>query len=69
MDHMQVHIIDLVKHDHPEWVEGNGICVQCHEYYKSEIDGSVFKDADCALRKRKIKGLMKILSNFFAKKR
>ena len=49
MDHTDRHIIDLVKHDHPEWVDKEGLCPQCAAYYRSEIEGSFFKDAPCAL--------------------
>jgi hypothetical protein len=56
-EHTDKHIIDLLKHDHPEWVEDNGLCPRCAEYYRSEIAGSVFKDAPCALRIRKVKNL------------
>lgn len=67
-DHTDRHIIDLVKHDHPEWVDTQGLCPQCAEYYRSEIKGSVFKDAACAIRSRKVKSFWKKLAGFFLKK-
>lgn len=67
-EHTDKHIIDLVKHDHPEWVDTQGLCPQCFEYYRSEINGSIFKDAACALRLRRIRSLRKTLKNFFGKK-
>lgn len=66
--HTEQHIIDLLKHDHPEWIEDNGLCKKCYEYYSAEIKGSVFKDAPCALRIRKIKQILKPLWNLFQKK-
>lgn len=54
-EHTEQHIINLVKHDHPEWTENNGLCPRCAEYYRSEMRGSTFKDVPCALRNRKIK--------------
>lgn len=55
--HTEKHIVDLVKHDHPDWIETNGLCQKCFEYYQKEIQGSVFKDAVCALRIRKTKNI------------
>ena len=69
MDHTQDHIIDLVKRDHPQWVEANGICKPCYEYYKAEIEGSIFKDTECALRIRKVKKVVKGISNFFNRRK
>jgi hypothetical protein len=28
-DHTDQHIIDLIKHDHPDWVEKDGVCLHC----------------------------------------
>ena len=53
-DHTDKHIVDLIKHDHPDWEEKDGLCPKCYEYYRAEITGSIFKDAPCALRNRKI---------------
>ena len=64
-DHTENHIIELVKHDHPQWVEKNGMCVQCLEYYRSELKGSAFHDAPCVLRQRKIAAFFASLKNFF----
>ncbi len=68
LDHTEKHIIDLVKNDHPDWIEKDGICKACAEYYHSEIEGSVFKDAACALRQRKVKGVLGWIGNLFGKK-
>ena len=54
-EHTEKHIVDLVKVDHPDWVETDGMCKKCIEYYKAELKGTIFGDAPCALRIRKIK--------------
>jgi len=64
-DHTEKHIVDLVKHDHPDWAEKDGICRKCYEYYKQELQGTIFKDAPCALRKRKVTAFFQSVSNFF----
>ena len=67
-DHTNRHIVDLVKHDHPEWVEGSGICKKCVEYYEQELRGSVLKDAACAIRMRKTHKFFSYFSRFFCGK-
>lgn len=37
--HTDEHIIELVKERHPEWVEEDGMCQKCYEYYRNEIEG------------------------------
>jgi len=64
-EHTEKHIIELVKHDHPEWVEADGLCPACAQYYHHEIEGSVFKDAPCALRARKVKNFWERLTRLF----
>ncbi|MBP9855115.1 MAG: hypothetical protein KBD53_09650 [Candidatus Omnitrophica bacterium] len=66
-DHTDRHILDLVKHDHPEWVDTQGMCSACEEYYRNEINGGIFKDSACALRNRKIKSFWGSLKSFFGK--
>lgn len=66
-DHTDKHIIDLVKHDHPDWVDEDGMCRQCYDYYKGEINGSIFKDAPCAIRIRKSKRFLSWVKNIFKK--
>ena len=39
VEHTENHIIDLIKKDHPDWVENNGLCRKCHDYYKRELRG------------------------------
>ena len=65
MDHTQKHIMDLVKHDHPDWTEKDGICQQCVKYYEDELKGSTFGDAPCVLRQRKVKGLWQKITGLF----
>lgn len=31
-------VIDLIKRDHPEWVQPDGACAKCVEYYESLDD-------------------------------
>ena len=65
--HGDKHIVDLLKYDHPEWVEKNGLCQKCYAYYKAEIDGSVFKDVPCVNRNRFIKKIFRPIKMFFIK--
>jgi len=67
VDHTEKHVVDLVKHDHPDWVEKDGMCRKCLDYYRAEIKGSVFKDVPCVMRNRKIKGVFSAITNFFKK--
>jgi len=39
VEHTENHIIDLIKKDHPDWVENNGLCRKCHDYHKRELRG------------------------------
>lgn len=64
-DHTERHIIDLIKHDHPDWVESDGVCKKCADFYRAEITGSIFKDVPCAMRNRKIKSFWQKLKGIF----
>ena len=66
-DHTEIHIVDLVKHDHPQWIETDGICQQCVEYYRAELKGSLFHDAPCVLRQRKLNQVFQSFKNLFNK--
>ena len=35
--HTEEHIIDLIKKDHPDWVEKDGMCKICYDYYKKQL--------------------------------
>ena len=69
IDHTEKHVIDLIKHDHPDWVEKDGVCQKCAEYYRQEIQGSIFKDAPCALRIRKARGFVQRIADLFQQKK
>ena len=64
-DHIEKHIVDLVKIDHPDWVEGQGMCQKCVDYYAKELRGGVFGDAACAMRRRKAKSFLQTIAGFF----
>lgn len=68
LDHTEKHVIELVKTDHPEWVEANGLCQKCVDYYHGELKGSVFKDAACVKRQRRVNGLINKIKNVFHKR-
>ena len=38
IDHTEMHIIDEIKRLHPEWVEANGVCNKCFEYYDKQLN-------------------------------
>ena len=54
--HMEKHIVDLVRQDHPQWAEVNGMCQLCYDYYKNELKGGIFGDVPCAMRRRMTRG-------------
>ena len=64
-DHTEKHIVELIKSDHPEWMEKDGICQKCLQYYKQELDGSVFHDVACVKRQRKVKGIVGWVKGIF----
>lgn len=35
--HTEGHIVDAIKEKHPDWIESNGICKKCYEYYKKQF--------------------------------
>ena len=64
-DHTDNHVIDLIKHDHPEWIQKDGMCQKCIDYYSSEIKGSTFGTAKCAIRRRGINNFLNSIKNIF----
>lgn len=52
VDHTETHVIDEIKAKHPDWVEENGMCQQCLDYYKGELKGKPFADFQCKERRR-----------------
>ena len=39
MDHTKQHIIEEIQTDHPDWVEEDGVCRKCAEYYRRQLRG------------------------------
>lgn len=37
--HTEDHIVDLIKAKHPDWVDDDGICQKCVDYYKKQLKG------------------------------
>jgi hypothetical protein len=37
ISHTDKHIIDRIKKKHPAWVEKDGICTKCFDYYKKQL--------------------------------
>ena len=35
--HTEEHIVNIIKKKHPDWVEKDGLCKRCHEYYKKQL--------------------------------
>jgi len=35
--HTEEHIVDEIKKVHPNWVEKDGMCGKCYEYFKKEL--------------------------------
>ncbi len=38
-DHTEDHIVDIIKKDHPQWVDENGVCVKCLDHYRKQLKG------------------------------
>jgi hypothetical protein len=38
-DHSDRHIVDILKLEHPDWTEKDGMCPKCMEHYKGQIKG------------------------------
>jgi hypothetical protein len=36
-EHVDKHIVDIIKKDHADWVEDSGICPRCYNYYKKQL--------------------------------
>ena len=36
--HTEEHIVEEIKKKHPKWVDGNGVCKKCYEYYKKQMN-------------------------------
>lgn len=40
IDHTEGHIVDIISQKHPEWVQKNGLCRKCLDYYRKEMKGA-----------------------------
>jgi len=38
-DHTEKHIVDVIKAKYPEWVEKDGVCRKCLDYYREQVRG------------------------------
>ena len=64
-NHTEKHIIDLVKKEHPNWVEKNGMCRNCLDYYKGELKGKNSPISPCARKAGISQKLKDIFKNLF----
>jgi len=39
IQHTEEHIVDIIKKKHPEWIEKDGVCQKCVEYYRKQLKG------------------------------
>ena len=39
IDHTNKHIIDEIKKKHPDWVDDEGVCKPCEEYFERQLKG------------------------------
>jgi len=39
VDHVESEIVEIIKQEHPEWVEKNNVCPKCYEYFKAQLRG------------------------------
>ena len=42
--HVEQHIVEIIKRDHPEWSEKDGMCQKCLEYLRAQLKGTPFQD-------------------------
>ena len=35
--HMEKHIVEAIKKQHPDWAEKDGMCSKCLEYYRNAM--------------------------------
>jgi len=41
LDHSNEHVIDAIKKDHPDWVESDGTCQPCADYFEKQLSGEI----------------------------
>ena len=39
IQHTEGHIVEVIKAKHPDWIEGDGLCQKCLDYYRRELKG------------------------------
>lgn len=44
INHTQQHIINEIQSKHPDWIEKNGVCNKCLEYYRGQMQGKPSQD-------------------------
>lgn len=52
LDHTNQHVIDRIKQANPHWIEENGVCQPCMEYYRTQISGEAGNIGPGQRRKR-----------------
>ena len=40
IEHTEEYIVEAIKEKHPEWIQKDGLCQKCYDYYKSELRGT-----------------------------
>lgn len=40
VDHTEQHIMDEIKLSHPDWVDKDGLCQKCVDYFKRQMKGN-----------------------------
>jgi hypothetical protein len=35
--HTEQHIIEAIKKSHPDWIEDDGVCKRCYEFYRNQM--------------------------------
>ena len=39
INHTEKHIVDEIKAKHPDWIEKDGLCQKCVDYFKRQLKG------------------------------
>lgn len=39
VEHTEGHIVEVIRQEHPEWSEKNGMCRKCLEHYRKQLKG------------------------------
>ena len=62
-DHTEGHIAELIKRDHPEWAQGDGVCPKCLDYYRAQIKGTPFQDESVSAKTSRSKKVLSAIRN------